>query len=95
MPTGEGGPEGTGLNGNGKVEITLLTHGEGGFANTVEVDPGTTLEQALRLKMPMGFDPSGHQIRVGGEQKSAGYVLQPGDSVTIKPVNLAVRGNGS
>ena len=59
----------------------------GGFADYVEVVPGTTVEKFVGQHMP-GRDSADFLIRVNRQPVPKDYVLQENDRITCTPVKI-------
>ena len=59
----------------------------GGFADYVEVVPGTTVEKFFGLHLP-GRDSADFLIRVNRQPVPKDYVLQENDRITCTPVKI-------
>ena len=72
-----------------QIRVMFINHVGGGFADTVLINPETTLASFIASMMP---DQSTGQlsIRVNNEIEQQSYVLQDGDKVTTTPTNLKV-----
>jgi hypothetical protein len=60
-------------------------HGEG-FADTIEVDEGTTLQALFNTKI--GGESRNYRIRVNHQVQPRDYLLKEGDRVTITPTKF-------
>lgn len=75
---------------NGKeltMRILFVNNDGGGFADYVEVAPGTTVEKFFCEKMP-GRSASDFLLRVNRQPVARDQVLQEGDRVTATPVKI-------
>lgn len=70
------------------MRILLLNNEGAGFADYVEVEPGTTVAQLFAMKLP--DRPTGDfLIRVNRQPVAADQVLAEGDRVSITPTKIA------
>ena len=68
------------------MKIFYLNNG-GGFADHVEVQPGTTVGAFFAARMP-GRDPGDYLIRVDRQACTEGQVLHEGARVTVTPTKI-------
>ncbi len=68
-------------------KILLVNNDGGGFADYIEVNEGTTVEQLFAQRIPHGRAQD-YLIRVNRQPVPAGQVLQEGDRVTITPTKI-------
>jgi len=66
------------------MRILFLNHDGGGFADHIEIEPGTTVETLFRSQLK-GAEPRDYLIRVNRQPVTAGQQLQEGDRVSITP----------
>jgi sulfur carrier protein ThiS len=59
-----------------------------GFADYIEVAPGTTATQFFDKQMP-GQKPEDHLVRINRQPVAADQILQEGDRISISPVKIA------
>jgi hypothetical protein len=69
------------------MKIFYLNKGGGGFADHVEVEPGTTVGAFFAERMP-GRDPHDYLIRVDRQACTEEQVLQEGARVTVTPTKI-------
>ena len=69
------------------MRILFVNNDGGGFADYVEVAPGTTVEKFFCEKMP-GRSASDFLLRVNRQPVARDQVLQEGDRVTATPVKI-------
>jgi sulfur carrier protein ThiS len=69
------------------MKILFINNDGGGFADYVEVTPGTTVEQFFSQKLP-DRDASDYLIRVNRQPVPRDYALQEGDRVTVTPTKI-------
>jgi sulfur carrier protein ThiS len=68
-------------------KVLLINNDGGGFADYVEVRPGTTVAQLFADRLP-GRRPEDYLIRVNRQPVAADQVLQEGDRVSITPTKV-------
>ena len=69
------------------MKVLFLNNEGAGFADHVEVAPGTTVQSFLSAKLP-GRKPGDFLIRVNRLPVAADQVLADGDRVTATPVKI-------
>jgi sulfur carrier protein ThiS len=69
------------------MKILLINNDGGGFADYVEVEGGTTVNQFFAKHME-GAKPSNYLIRVNRQPVAADQVLQDGDRISITPTKI-------
>ena len=69
------------------MRILYVNNEGGGFADYLEVNPGTTVEIFFNENMP-NRKPDDFLIRVNRQPVARDYVLQEGDRVTITPTKI-------
>ena len=69
------------------MKVFYLNNTGGGFADHVQVEPGTTVGAFFDKQMP-GRDPHDYLIRVDRQACSADQVLQEGARVTVTPTKI-------
>ena len=69
------------------MKVLFINNDGGGFADYVEVTPGTTVENFFSQKLP-SRDASDYLIRVNRQPVPRDYVLQEGDRVTVTPTKI-------
>jgi hypothetical protein len=67
--------------------VFLINNDGGGFADYVEVDDNTTIDQFFASHM-QGVTPDGYMIRVNREPTVASYTLKDDDRVSITPTKV-------
>jgi len=67
--------------------ITYINNDGAGFADRVEIAPGTTVEQFFAERVPHGR-PQDYLVRVNRQPVTADQVLQEGDRVSFTPVKI-------
>lgn len=66
------------------MRVTFLNNEGAGFADAIEVEPGTTAQKLFTDKLP-GRSPQDYLIRVNRLPVTADQVLVDGDRVSITP----------
>lgn len=69
------------------MRILYINNGGGGFADYLDVQPGTTIEQFFGRHVHHG-KPADYLIRVNRQPVAIDYVLQENDRVTITPTKI-------
>jgi sulfur carrier protein ThiS len=69
------------------MKVLLLNNDGAGFADYVEAQPGTTIQQFLDEKLPH-YKAGDLLIRVNRQPVAQDYVLQDGDRVSATPVKI-------
>lgn len=69
------------------MQVLLINNDGGGFADHVQVEPGTTVEALFEQTVQHG-QPADYLIRVNRQPVPAGYVLQNGDRISITPTKI-------
>jgi sulfur carrier protein ThiS len=69
------------------VRILWINNDGGGFADYVDVQPGTSVEKFFGQKLP-DCQAADYLIRVNRQPVPKDYVLQEGDRVTMTPVKV-------
>ena len=69
------------------MRVLFLNNEGGGFADHVEVEPGTSVANFLADKLP-GRSPTDFLIRVNRQPVASDQVLAEGDRVTATPVKI-------
>jgi sulfur carrier protein ThiS len=70
-----------------RVRILFINNAGGGFADHIEVEPGTTVAQLFKSRLP-GARPEDYLLRVNRLPVSADQVLQEGDRVSMTPTKI-------
>lgn len=68
------------------MRILFINNDGGGFADHLELTPGTTVQQLFDLKVR--GRAADYLIRVNRQPTAAHAVLQDGDRVTITPIKI-------
>lgn len=69
------------------MQITYINNDGAGFADRIEIDEGTTIQQLFTQRMPHG-SPADYLIRVNRQPTTSDYVLQPADRVSMTPTKI-------
>jgi sulfur carrier protein ThiS len=69
------------------MKVLFINNDGGGFADYVEVAPGTTVEKFFDQKVP-GRGAADYLIRVNRQPVPKDYILQDGDRVTMTPTKI-------
>ena len=70
------------------MKIMYLNNDGAGFANTIDVEPGTTVNAFFTAQLP-GRKAEDCLIRVNRLPAAADQMLQEGDRVSITPTKIA------
>ena len=68
------------------MNILLINNDGGGFADYVEVEAGTTVDQFVQKHV--ASKPSNYLIRVNRQPVPADQTLQEGDRISITPTKI-------
>jgi hypothetical protein len=69
------------------MRILLINNDGGGFADYIDVEPGTTVAQLFAERLP-GRRPEDYLLRVNRLPVSSDQVLQEGDRVSMTPTKI-------
>jgi sulfur carrier protein ThiS len=69
------------------MHVLLINNDGGGFAGKIEIEPGTTVKQLFKQRMPASR-PEDYLIRVNRQPCSADQVLNEEDRISITPVKI-------
>ncbi len=69
------------------MRVLVINNNGGGFADYLEVAPGTTIESLFAQQVPHG-QPHDYLIRVNRQPVAAGQVLEEGDRVSLTPTKI-------
>jgi sulfur carrier protein ThiS len=69
------------------MKCLFINNNGGGFADFIEVAPGTTVAQLFAQHVPQGR-PEDYLIRVNRQPVAADQVLQEGDRVSCTPTQI-------
>ena len=68
------------------MKVLFLSNENGGFAEYVEIEEGTTVSQFLENR---DLAAASYNIRVNREEVSSDHVLLDGSRVTVTPTKIA------
>jgi len=69
------------------MRVLYINNDGGGFADYIEVLPGTTVEKLFAERIPDG-QPADYLIRVNRQPVAAGQLLQENDRVSCTPTKI-------
>jgi hypothetical protein len=69
------------------MKLFFINNDGGGFADTIDVDPGTTVSKLFSQRMS-GRQSQDYLIRVNRLPASSDQVLQEGDRISMTPVKI-------
>ena len=69
------------------MKVFLINNDGGGFADYVDIEDGTTIDQFFASQMS-GQRADGYMIRVNRDQVQASYALKEDDRVSITPTKV-------
>ena len=69
------------------MRVLYVNNSGGGFADYVDVEPGTSVASFFAARMP-GQQASDYLIRVNRQPVAADQVLADNDRITITPVKI-------
>lgn len=69
------------------MRILYINNDGGGFADHIDVAPGTTVEKFFLDRVTSG-NPRDFLIRINRQAVSAGQILREGDRVSITPTKI-------
>jgi sulfur carrier protein ThiS len=69
------------------MRVLVINNDGGGFADYVEVAPGTTVRELFQREVRSG-KPDGYLIRVNRQPVASDQVLQEGDRISFTPVKI-------
>ena len=72
------------------MKIFFINNDGGGFADDIEVEEGTTVEQLFERELGRHAKPQDYLIRVNRQPCSRDQVLEEGDRVSITPCKIQV-----
>ena len=70
------------------IRVMFINNDGAGFAETLELSPGTTVGQVFSSKLGSGADPVAYLIRVNREIASGDTLLADGDKLTCTPTKI-------
>ena len=69
------------------MRLMYINNEGAGFADYIEVEPGTTVNTLFQQKIP-GRKPEDYMIRVNRQPVTADQILQEGDRVSMTPSKI-------
>ena len=69
------------------MKVLFINNDGGGFADHIEVEPGTTVAQLFEQQLPRS-KPEDYLIRVNRLPTTSDQVLQEGDRVSMTPTKV-------
>jgi hypothetical protein len=72
------------------MRIFFINNEGGGFADHLEIEGGTTVEQLFERELGRHAKPDDYLIRVNRQPCSRDQALQEGDRVSITPCKIQV-----
>ena len=69
------------------MKVLYINNDGGGFADHIEIEPGTTVEKLVRERLPER-SASDYLIRVNRQPVVRDQVLQEGDRISITPTKI-------
>ncbi|HKQ50407.1 MAG TPA: molybdopterin converting factor [Phycisphaerae bacterium] len=69
------------------MRVLYLNNAGGGFADYIDVEPGTTVEKFFSQKMPSNSEAD-YLIRVNRQPVARNQMLQENDRVSITPTKI-------
>jgi hypothetical protein len=75
------------------MKVLYINNDGGGFADFVEVEPGTTVAQFFSERLPQRT-PADYLIRVNRLPVGSDQALQEGDRVSMTPTKIDGAGHG-
>ncbi|MBI3411449.1 MAG: molybdopterin converting factor [Planctomycetes bacterium] len=69
------------------MRILYINNDGGGFADHIDVEPGTTVTDLFEQRLP-DRKPQDYLIRVNRQPVSADQVLQEGDRISMTPTKI-------
>jgi L-serine deaminase len=70
------------------INVTFINNDGAGFADTVEVEDGTTAAQLFADQLGQDADPGAYLIRVNREACASNRALVNGDKMTVTPTKI-------
>lgn len=71
-----------------RLKVFYINNQGSGFADNIEIDAGTTVQQLFRAQMGKDAAPGDYMIRVNREVVAASYELREGDRVSVTPSKI-------
>ena len=72
------------------MKIFFINNDGGGFADDIEIEGGTTVEQLFARELGRHAKPQDYLIRANRQPCSRNQVLQEGDRVSVTPSKIQV-----
>jgi sulfur carrier protein ThiS len=72
------------------MKIFFINNDGGGFADHMEIEGGTTVEQLFERELGRHAKPEDYLIRVNRQPSSRDQALQEGDRVSVTPSKIQV-----
>ncbi len=69
------------------MKVLYINNDGGGFADHIEIEPGTTVERLFARMIESG-KPADYLIRVNRQPTASDYLLQEGDRVSFTPTKI-------
>jgi hypothetical protein len=69
------------------MRLFFINNDGGGFADTIDVADGTSINQLFEQRLPHG-KPADYLIRVNRQPVAADHVLSEGDRVSVTPTKI-------
>jgi hypothetical protein len=69
------------------MKVLFINNDGGGFADQIEVEPGTTVRQLFEQQLP-DRKPEDYLIRVNRLESTADQELKEGDRVSMTPTKI-------
>lgn len=70
------------------IKVTFINNDGAGFADDVEIEPGTTAVQLFSDQLGQDADAGEYLIRVNREACASDKVLNDGDKMTVTPTKI-------
>lgn len=74
------------------MKVLFINNDGGGFADYIEVEPGTTVGQLFHQRLP-ARKPQDYLIRVNRQPTAADEVLQANDRISMTPTKIEGAGS--
>ena len=69
------------------MKVLVINNDGGGFADYIDVEPGTTAAQLFEERLP-GRRPEDYLLRVNRLPVSSDQILQEGDRISMTPTKI-------
>jgi hypothetical protein len=76
--------------GNNDMKLFFINNDGGGFADHIEIEAGTTVEQLFERELGRHAKPEDYLIRVNRQPSSRDQALEEGDRVSVTPCKIQV-----